>query len=143
MGIMSGIKNVFGGENPNMEEGESFLKGNGTKVDVTTTASGLQYKVITTGSGDNPDATSTVNVHYEGRFLNGEVFDSSYKRGEPISFPLNGVIAGWTEGLQLMMPGAKFELYIPYHLAYGKKGSPPTIPPCATLIFQVELLEIM
>ncbi len=143
MGIMSGIKNLLGGENPNIEEGELFLKRNSVKADVAVTASGLQYKVITEGSGDKPEANSTVNVHYEGRFLNGEVFDSSYERGEPISFPLGGVIAGWTEGLQLMMPGAKYELYIPYHLAYGKKGSPPVVPPCATLIFQVELLEVI
>lgn len=106
-----------------------------------TTASGLKYKVLKEGTGKQPEATDFVLVDYEGRLLDGTVFDSSYKRGEPISFPLNGVIPGWTEGLQLMKEGAKYEFYIPYNLAYGERGSGP-IPPKSDLIFVVELHQV-
>ncbi|MFT5802938.1 MAG: FKBP-type peptidyl-prolyl cis-trans isomerase [Patescibacteria group bacterium] len=127
---------------PNIEEGEAFLKENGTKEGVKTTESGLQYKVLTAGKGAKPAPTDRVLVHYEGRLLNGEVFDSSIERGEPIEFGLNQVIKGWTEGVSLMSPGAKYQLYIPYNLAYGMQGSPPKIGGGATLIFDVELLEV-
>ena len=124
------------------EEGKKFLEENVKKEGVHVTPSGLQYKVITEGFGTKPKATETVVVHYRGTTIDGKEFDSSYKRGEPISFPLNGVIAGWTEGLQLMKTGAKYELYIPYNLAYGERGAGGVIPPYATLIFEVELLEV-
>lgn len=127
---------------PNIEAGKAFLADNATKEGVKTTETGLQYKVITAGKGAKPAATDKVLVHYEGRLLDGTVFDSSYKRGEPISFPLNQVIPGWTEGVQLMSPGSKYQFYIPQDLAYGPQGSPPTIEGGATLIFDVELLEI-
>lgn len=107
-----------------------------------TTASGLQYEVITEGSGPKPGATDTVTVHYKGTLTNGTQFDSSYDRGEPISFPLNRVIAGWTEGLQLMSVGSKYRLTIPSNLGYGAAGAGGVIPPNATLIFEVELLKI-
>jgi len=123
-------------------EGESFLSENAKRKEVKTTKSGLQYEVITQGKGKKPSATSTVKVHYEGTLIDGTVFDSSYDRGEPIEFPLNGVIAGWTEGLQLMSVGSKYKLYIPYQLAYGENGYGPVIPPYSALIFEVELLEI-
>lgn len=123
-------------------EGEAFLAENADAEGVQTTASGLQYKVLTEGSGVAPKATDQVTVHYEGRLINGDVFDSSYARGEPTSFPLNGVIAGWTEGLQLMQPGAKYQFYIPQNLAYGL-NSPPDIPPGSTLIFDVELISVL
>lgn len=125
-----------------LEVGTAFLAENGKKEGVTTTASGLQYKVITQGSGASPTATDTVVVQYEGTLVDGTVFDSSYKRGEPASFPVNRVIAGWTEALQLMKPGDRWELYIPQDLAYRDRGSPPVIPPYAALIFTVELLEV-
>ncbi len=107
-----------------------------------TTASGLQYKVIREGSGPKPTATQTVEVNYEGKLTDGAIFDSSYKRGQSISFPLNGVIKGWTEGLQLMSVGSEYEFTIPGNLAYGAGGIPGTIPPNATLVFKVELLGI-
>ena len=124
------------------DAGKAFLEANGKKEGVTTTASGLQYKVIQPGTGPQPSATDTVNVHYKGTFLDGKTFDSSYDRGQPISFPLNGVIAGWTEGVQLMPVGATYEFYIPSNLAYGERGAGGVIPPNSTLIFVVELLEI-
>lgn len=125
------------------KEGAAFLAANATKEGVKTTASGLQYKVLTQGDGAKPaNATAKVNVHYEGRLLDGTIFDSSYKRGEPISFGLNQVIPGWTEGVQLMETGSKYEFYIPYNLAYGERGAGANIPPYATLIFVVELLGI-
>jgi FKBP-type peptidyl-prolyl cis-trans isomerase len=124
------------------DAGKVFLEANGKKEGVTTTASGLQYKVIKAGTGAQPKATDTVKVHYKGTFLDGKTFDSSYDRGEPISFPLNRVIAGWTEGVQLMPVGATYEFYIPSNLAYGERGAGGAIPPNATLIFVVELLEI-
>ena len=123
-------------------EGEKFLQENKLREGVQETASGLQYEVLVQGKGPKPTAESTVKVHYEGTLIDGTVFDSSYQRGEPIEFPLNGVIKGWTEGLQLMSVGSKYKLYIPYQLGYGERGAGGSIPPYATLIFTVELLEI-
>lgn len=123
-------------------EGEKFLEENKLRKEVKTTESGLQYEVLKQGKGPKPTATSTVKVHYEGTLIDGTVFDSSYQRGEPIEFPLNGVIKGWTEGLQLMPVGSKYKLYIPYQLGYGERGAGQDIPPFAALIFTVELLEI-
>ena len=123
-------------------EGEKFLADNAKRDEVTVTESGLQYEVITTGEGEKPSAESTVSVHYHGTFANGDVFDSSVERGQPAEFPVNGVIAGWTEALQLMTEGSKWKLTIPYGLAYGERGSQGAIPPYATLVFEVELLSI-
>ena len=125
------------------EEGEVFLKMNAEKEGVVTLPSVLQYKVITVGAGKKPSATSQVKCHYEGTLLNGVKFDSSYDRNEPAVFGLNQVIKGWTEGVQLMSEGAKYEFYIPYDLAYGAHGAPGAIPPYATLKFVVELLEVL
>jgi len=122
-------------------EGEAFLAKNKTEDGVVTTPSGLQYKVIKEGEGDHPTAQDVVEVHYTGKLIDGTVFDSSVERGEPIKFPLNGVIPGWTEGVQLMKPGAKYIFYIPSSLAYGDRGTGP-IPGGSTLIFEVELLSI-
>ena len=124
------------------EEGEKFLAENAKRPGVKVTPSGLQYEVLDATLGQKPKATDTVRVHYEGTLPDGTVFDSSYKRGEPISFPLNGVIAGWTEGLQLMSVGSKYKLFIPYNLGYGERGAGASIPPYAALIFTVELLGI-
>jgi FKBP-type peptidyl-prolyl cis-trans isomerase len=124
------------------EAGQAFLAANAKKEGVVTTATGLQYKVLQAGTGARPKATDTVNVHYRGTLIDGKTFDSSYDRGEPISFPLNRVIAGWTEGVQLMPVGSKYEFYIPYQLAYGERGAGGVIPGYATLIFVVELLAI-
>lgn len=126
----------------NKQKGEQFLAENAEKEDVETLPSGLQYKQIEAGQGEKPDATDTVTVHYRGTTIDGTVFDSSYDRGEPVSFPLQRVIPGWTEGLQQMREGSKYELYIPSELAYGPGGSPPNIGPNETLIFEVELLEV-
>ncbi|SEA15754.1 FKBP-type peptidyl-prolyl cis-trans isomerase FklB [Microbulbifer marinus] len=123
----------------NLQEGKAFLEENAKKEGVVTTDSGLQYKVITEGSGDTPSADSTVEVDYKGTLIDGTEFDSSYARGEPVQFPVNGVIKGWTEALQLMKEGAKWELYIPSELAYGPGGAGGLIGPNATLIFEVEL----
>ncbi len=128
---------------PTVEEGEKFLAENKKRKEVITTESGLQYEVITMGTGAMPKDTNTVKVHYTGTLINGKVFDSSRDRGEPIEFPLNGVIRGWTEGVQLMPVGSRFKFYIPYQLAYGTQGSPPVIPGGSMLIFDVELLEIV
>ena len=124
----------------NKEAGEKFLAENEKKEGVQKTASGLQYKVITEGTGAKPKATDTVTVHYEGKLIDGKVFDSSYERGEPVSFRLNEVIKGWTEGVQLMNTGSKYELYIPSDFAYGETGN-PNIEPNSVLIFTVELLD--
>lgn len=126
-----------------LEEGRVFLENNGKRAEVTTTKSGLQYEVLKEGNGKHPKATDKVRCHYEGTLLDGTVFDSSYKRNEPAVFGLNQVIAGWTEGVQLMGEGAKFRFYIPYLLAYGEAGAGASIPPYSTLIFDVELLEVL
>ncbi|MBR1445522.1 MAG: FKBP-type peptidyl-prolyl cis-trans isomerase [Alloprevotella sp.] len=123
-------------------EGEAFLKQNAGKQGVVVTKSGLQYEVLSEGTGASPRATDTVRCHYEGRLVDGSVFDSSYRRGEPAEFPLNGVIAGWTEGLQLMKEGAKYRFYIPQELGYGSRGAGRSIPPYAALIFDVELIKV-
>lgn len=123
------------------DENQAFLDENGTKDGITTTASGLQYRVVKEGEGKSPEATSMVTVHYKGTMIDGTQFDSSYDRGEPASFPLDGVIAGWTEGLQLMKEGATYEFFIPYDIAYGERGS-RSIPPFSTLIFTVELISV-
>ena len=126
----------------NKAEGEAFLAENRKKAGVVTTDSGLQYIVLEEGSGDSPKATDTVSVHYKGSLINGTEFDSSYKRNQPASFPVNGVIPGWTEALQLMKPGAKWKIFIPSDIAYGERGAGQQIGPNATLIFEVELLSI-
>lgn len=122
--------------------GEKFLEENKKRAEVKVTASGLQYEIIEATLGQKPKATDKVKVHYEGTLIDGTVFDSSYQRGEPITFGLNQVIAGWTEGLQLMSIGSKYKLYIPYNLGYGAQGAGASIPPYAALIFTVELLGI-
>lgn len=124
------------------EEGAKFLAENGKKEGVKTTASGLQYEVIKEGEGKNPTAADKVTVHYKGTLLNGEEFDSSYSRGQPVTFPLGNVIPGWTEGVQLMKPGAKYKFFIPSDLAYGERGAGVKIGPNQTLVFEVELLEV-
>lgn len=127
---------------PNRVEGEKFLAANKLKDSVVTTASGLQYKVVKMGDGAKPAASDKVKVHYHGTLINGEIFDSSVDRGEPISFPVSGVIPGWIEALQLMPVGSKFKLYIPQELAYDVRGGGQTIKPYSALIFEVELLAI-
>jgi len=127
----------------NKKIGEDFLAQNKKKEGVSVTSSGLQYEVITPGTGKNPTETDMVKVHYTGTLIDGSKFDSSVDRGTPAEFPLNGVIKGWTEGLQLMKEGAKWKFYIPYELAYGENGRPPQIPPASVLIFEVELLEVL
>ena len=124
-------------------EGEAYLKENAKKEGVVTLPSGLQYMVLQEGNGKKPKATDKVKCPYEGFLINGQVFDSSVQRGEPAVFPLNQVIPGWTEGLQLMQEGAKYRFFIPYILAYGESGAGGSIPPFATLIFDVELIEVM
>lgn len=126
----------------NKADGEKFLADNGKKPGVKTTASGLQYEVLTEGKGDHPKATDKVTVNYKGTLLDGTVFDSSYDRGQPISFPLANVIPGWTEGVQLMTPGSKYKFYIPSNLAYGEHGAGQQIGPNSTLIFEVELISV-
>ncbi|NQU64432.1 MAG: FKBP-type peptidyl-prolyl cis-trans isomerase [SAR324 cluster bacterium] len=126
----------------NLEEGVQFLKKNAEKKGIITTASGLQYEILKEGTGATPKLTDTVVCHYTGTLLDGKVFDSSYKRNAPASFPVNGVIKGWTEALQLMKTGAKWKLYIPSNLAYGDRGAGSAIGPGATLVFDIELLEI-
>ena len=125
------------------EEGSKFLAENAKKDGIIVTKSGLQYEVLTEGTGKKPKATDTVRCHYEGRLLDGTVFDSSYKRNAPADFGLQQVIAGWTEGVQLMAEGAKYRFYIPYMLAYGEGGAGASIPPFATLIFDVELIKVL
>ncbi len=126
----------------NKKDGEAFLAENKKKDGVKTLASGLQYKVIKEGNGKSPKATDKVSTHYQGTLIDGTEFDSSYKRGEPATFPVNGVIPGWTEALQLMKVGSKWQLFIPSKLAYGEKGAGPKIGPNAALIFTIELLAI-
>lgn len=126
----------------NKAEGEKFLADNKKKEGIKTTASGLQYKVIKDGTGKTPKATDTVSTHYRGTLISGKEFDSSYKRGEPAEFPVNGVIKGWTEALQLMKEGAKWQLFIPSELAYGERGAGQDIGPNSTLIFDIELLKV-
>ena len=123
-------------------EGEQFLAENAKKEGVKTTASGLQYQVLRDGNGKQPKATDQVECHYEGTLIDGTKFDSSYDRGQTATFPLNQVIAGWTEGLQLMHEGAKYRFFIPYQLAYGERGAGASIPPYAALIFDVELVAV-
>lgn len=123
-------------------EGEDFLKENAKKDGVVTLPSGLQYQVLREGNGKKPSATDQVECHYEGTLINGQVFDSSYRRGETATFGLNQVIVGWTEGLQLMQEGAKYRFFIPYQLAYGERGAGQSIPPYAALIFDVELIKV-
>ena len=123
-------------------EGENFLAENAKKEGVKTLPSGLQYKVLREGDGRKPSATDKVECHYEGTLINGEVFDSSYRRGETATFGLSQVIKGWTEGLQLMQEGAKYRFFIPYNLAYGEHGAGQSIPPYAALIFDVELIKV-
>ena len=124
-------------------EGAAFLKNNGEREGVTTTKSGLQYEVLTEGTGKSPKATDKVRCHYEGRLINGDIFDSSYQRNEPADFGLNQVIPGWTEGVQLMKEGAKYRFFIPYVLGYGERGAGSSIPPYSTLIFDVELIKVL
>jgi FKBP-type peptidyl-prolyl cis-trans isomerase FkpA len=127
----------------NLKEGEEFLAANKTKPGVVTTASGLQYQVIKKGSGQKPKTTDKVKVHYTGTLLDGKEFDSSIKRGQPTEFPIAGIIPGWSEALQLMPVGSKYKLFIPSKLAYGERGAGGVIPPNATLVFDVELIEIV
>ena len=125
-----------------LAEGQKFLEENAKKEGVMVTDSGIQYQILTPAEGEKPAATDTVKVHYKGTFLNGETFDSSYDRGQPAVFPLNRVIRGWTEGVQLMSVGAKYKFTIPSDLAYGPVGNPPRIPGNSVLEFEIELLEI-
>ncbi len=124
-------------------EGEAFLKENAKKAGITVTPSGLQYEVVKEGTGRQPKASDTVRCHYEGTLIDGTVFDSSYRRGMPAEFGLRQVIAGWTEGVQLMKEGSIFKFYIPYNLAYGERGAGADIPPYAALIFKVELINVL
>lgn len=124
------------------EEGEKYLAENAKKEGIVTLPSGLQYLVIKEGNGKRPKATDKVKCHYEGMLVDGTLFDSSVQRGEPATFPLNQVIAGWTEGLQLMTEGSKYRFFIPYTLGYGERGAGASIPPFAALVFDVELIEV-
>ncbi len=124
-------------------EGAAFLEENGKRQGVVTTKSGLQYEVLTEGTGRSPKATDKVRCHYEGHLINGDVFDSSYQRNQPADFGLNQVIPGWTEGVQLMKEGAKYRFFIPYLLGYGEQGAGSSIPPYSTLIFDVELIKVL
>ena len=123
--------------------GEEYLEKNAARSGVTVLPSGLQYEVLREGTGRKPKATNSVKCHYEGTLVDGTVFDSSRRRGEPAVFPLNGVIRGWTEGLQLMQEGAVYRFFIPYNLAYGENGAGASIPPYAALVFEVELIEVI
>lgn len=127
----------------NIAKGKAYLEENGKREGVITTKSGLQYEVLTEGTGKSPKATDKVRCHYEGRLTDGSVFDSSYQRCEPADFGLNQVIAGWTEGVQLMKEGAKYRFHIPYLLGYGERGAGASIPPYATLVFDVELIKVL
>ncbi|HEY9550647.1 MAG TPA: FKBP-type peptidyl-prolyl cis-trans isomerase [Prevotella sp.] len=125
------------------QQGENYLAENAKKDGVMTLPSGLQYQIVKEGNGKSPKATDKVKCHYEGMLVDGTLFDSSIQRGEPATFPLNQVIAGWTEGLQLMQEGAKYRFFIPYNLGYGERGAGASIPPFAALIFDVELIEVL
>ena len=127
----------------NIAKGKAYLEENGKREGVITTKSGLQYEVLTEGTGKSPKATDKVRCHYEGRLTDGSVFDSSYQRGEPADFGLNQFIAGWTEGVQLMKEGAKYRFHIPYLLGNGERGAGASIPPYATLVFDVELIKVL
>lgn len=124
-------------------DGENYLAENAKRSEVTVTESGLQYEVLSMGTGEVPSASATVRTHYRGTLTNGKQFDSSYDRGQPAEFPVKGVIAGWTEALQLMPVGSKWRLHIPYQLAYGERGAGADIPPYAALVFDIELLDIV
>jgi len=126
-----------------IEEGKVFLEDNAKRAEVNVTESGLQYEVLAEGDGDTPVPASTVRVHYHGTLINGTTFDSSYERGQPAEFPVGGVIKGWTEALQLMKVGGKLRIYVPHDLAYGEQGAGAAIAPYSTLIFDVELLDIL
>ncbi|MBD3586984.1 FKBP-type peptidyl-prolyl cis-trans isomerase [Salinimonas sp. HHU 13199] len=126
-----------------IEEGEKFLAENAQREEITVTETGLQYEVIEKGEGSSPNADSTVRVHYHGTLLDGKMFDSSYERGQPAEFPVNGVIKGWTEALQMMQEGSKWRLYVPHELAYGEQGAGGAIAPYSTLVFDVELLDVL
>lgn len=126
----------------NLKEGQHFLEENAKKEGVTTTASGLQYKIIIEGDGKTPSEEDTVVTHYEGKTLDGKIFDSSYKRGTPANFPVNAVIKGWQEALMMMTEGSKWKLYIPSHLAYGEQGSGRQVEPHQTLLFDIELIAV-
>lgn len=144
---MQTINNYFQGmqakkSEGNIKEGKDFLEANSKKEGVITLPSGMQYQVIKEGSGATPGINDMVTTHYHGTFIDGKVFDSSVERGEPATFPVNGVIAGWTEALQLMKEGSKWRLFVPYNLAYGERGSRGGIPPYSTLIFEVELIKV-
>ena len=123
--------------------GEAFLAENAQRAGITVSSSGLQYEILSAGSGDKPTLNSTVRTHYHGTLIDGTVFDSSVTRGEPAEFPVSGVIAGWTEALQEMAVGSKWRLYVPHQLAYGEQGAGGAIGPCAALVFEVELLAIV
>lgn len=137
-----GTDNKVDNMNTTEDAGQAFLATNATAAGVTVTASGLQYKVINSGSGATPGPTDTVRTHYHGTFIDGRVFDSSVERGAPLEFPVNGVISGWTEALQLMQEGDKWQLFIPPELAYGQRGVGP-IPGNTTLVFEVELIKVL
>jgi FKBP-type peptidyl-prolyl cis-trans isomerase len=140
--LMLGLAPLSASAQSALIKGEVFLKQNAKAEGVKSLPSGLQIKMIAEGKGKQPKATDTVVVHYRGRLINGTEFDSSFKRGEPATFPLNGVIKGWTEGLQLLKEGGKAELYIPSNLAYGPRGAGGSIGPDETLIFEVELVAV-
>ena len=139
MSLQDKLKSTF---QATTEEQEKFLQDNAKKEDVVTLPSGLQYLILKNGDGKKPGPTTMVTVHYEGSLVNGKIFDSSYKRGKPATFGVHQVIAGWTEALQLMPVGSKWKLFIPSSLGYGARGAGGSIPPHATLIFEVELLDM-
>lgn len=142
-GIKDAIAKTLKAGKTAKEDGEKYLAENAKKDGVKVTASGLQYMVLNEGTGKQPKATDKVRCHYEGMLIDGTMFDSSIQRGEPAVFGLNQVIAGWTEGLQLMKEGAKYRFFIPYNLGYGERGAGASIPPYAALLFDVELLEVL
>ena len=142
LGLLTGCSGKKDQATMQTDPGAAFLAANAKKEGVITTASGLQYKIIKSGTGESPKLTDTVTVHYQGTLIDGTIFDSSIQRGQPVSFPVNRVIPGWTEALQLMKVGDKWQLFIPANLAYGDQSPTPAIPPNSVLIFEVELLAI-